>query len=35
VSQIDEDATYCGDNANNGASGASYIRYEIIEKKGK
>lgn len=33
VSQIDEDATYC--NAGENAQGASYIRYEIIEKKGK
>lgn len=34
VSQIgDEDATYC--NGGENAQGASYIRYEIIEKKGK
>ena len=33
VSQIDEDATYC--NVGENAQGASYIRYEIIEKKGK
>ena len=34
ISQIgDEDATYC--NGGENAQGASYIRYEIIEKKGK
>jgi hypothetical protein len=33
---MDEDATYCGGGENNGATGgASYIRYEIIEKKGR
>jgi hypothetical protein len=32
---MDEDATYCGENNGATGGGASYIRYEIIEKKGR